>query len=112
MSTVGEAFLPRSVGRHTERNVNGREEVLKDRNKEMVHRMVYRTWNDWHGNPHSGVTSHPYERWPRFQHPPRYEHLSDRVTNRSRRSCSNVRLAAVGFPGKLDGCVSSILLQL
>jgi hypothetical protein len=73
---VGEAFLPRSVGPHTEHNINGREEVLKHGNKETVYRMVYRTWNDWHGNPHSGVASHPYERWPRFQHPPRYEHLN------------------------------------
>ena len=73
---VGEAFLPRSVGPHTERNINGREEILKDGNKETVYRMVNRSWNDWHGNPHEGVCCHPYERWPRFQHPPRYEHLS------------------------------------
>lgn len=73
---AGEAFLPRSVGSHTEHNINGREEVIKHGKKETVHRMVYRTWNDWHGNPHSGVVSHPYERWPRFQHPPRCEHFN------------------------------------
>lgn len=72
---AGEAFLPRSVGPHTERNINGRVEVLKHGNKETVHRMVHREWNDWHGNLHSGIAYHPYKRWPRFEHPPRNAHF-------------------------------------
>lgn len=72
---LGDAFLPRVVGPHTHFNANGREEVLKDGTKETVYRMVNSSWEDWHGNSHSGIVSRPYERWPRIQHPGRSEHL-------------------------------------
>jgi len=73
--TPGDAFLPRVAGPNTHFNAHGREEILKDGKKETIYRMVNSSWNDWHGNPHSGIVSRPYERWPRFQYPARNEHF-------------------------------------
>ena len=51
----GESILPSPVGPASSFNANGREVIRKDLPKVSQSRMVWSTWNDWHGNPHSGM---------------------------------------------------------
>lgn len=71
----GDEFLPSVIGPKTEMNANGREELDRSGEKETLYRMVNRTWNDWHGHPHSGVSAVRYQRWPRVLAEPPEEHL-------------------------------------
>ncbi|WP_243314491.1 hypothetical protein [Geothrix paludis] len=50
----GQSILPAVLGRHTDFNANGREIIRMDLPLVPESRMVYSTWNDWHGYPHSG----------------------------------------------------------
>ena len=51
---AGESLLPAPTGLISTFNANGRAVVRKDLPKVKQSRMVWSTWNDWHGNPHSG----------------------------------------------------------
>lgn len=51
----GDSILPNSVGSYSDFNANGKYIVRKDLPKVRKTFMVWRTWNDWHGNPHSGT---------------------------------------------------------
>lgn len=72
---AGTAFLPSAIGKHTLANSRASEQINKSGSKETVYRMVLRSWKDWHGQPHSGIVSHPYPRWPRVRIPAKEEHL-------------------------------------
>lgn len=72
---AGTAFLPSALGQHTTANSQATETLDKSGYKETIHRMVYSSWNDWHGYPHSGIVARPYKRWPRIIHPPTEELL-------------------------------------
>ncbi|MFT3857624.1 MAG: hypothetical protein QM742_09050 [Aquabacterium sp.] len=52
---VGDSIVPRAVGPHTTFNASGRRLVRKDLPKISQSRMVWSTWKDWHGHPHSGT---------------------------------------------------------
>jgi len=68
---VNAAILPAgSFGRVSHFNAHGREEIHTDRPKETVARWVYTSWEDWHGQRHSGYVSRSYERYPRTFIPP------------------------------------------
>ncbi len=51
----GESIIPSPNGPVSTFNANGREIVQKDLPKTSQSRMVWSTWNDWHGNSHSGM---------------------------------------------------------
>lgn len=75
----GVSFLPSVLGKYSTTNSRASEELDKTGDKETVYRMVYSSWNDWHGNPHSGIVARPYKRWPRIITPPPEEllHIQD-----------------------------------
>ncbi len=62
---AGLSILPTVVGKVSEFNSQGRDIVRKDRPKITKPRMVYATWNDWHGYPHSGIQYRDYKVYPR-----------------------------------------------
>ncbi|MGJ8635054.1 MAG: hypothetical protein ACSHX7_14155 [Luteolibacter sp.] len=74
-ATVGDSFLPSVIGKVTYFNAHGGEELDRSGGKETLDRMVNRTWNDWHGQPHSGVSSVSYQRWPRITISPPEDHF-------------------------------------
>jgi hypothetical protein len=51
----GESLIPSPAGPVSAFNANGREIIRRDLPKVSQSRMVWSTWNDWHGNPHSGM---------------------------------------------------------
>ena len=57
------AFVPGVSGSVSDFNANGKEEPLKDKPKIRVPRMVMSSWNDWHGDPHSGIQHRYYLQW-------------------------------------------------
>jgi len=73
--TLGDSFLPSVVGKITHFNAHGSEIIDRSGGKETLDRMVNRSWNDWHGQSHSGVSSVSYQRWPRRMISPPEEHL-------------------------------------
>lgn len=71
----GMSFLPGICGSKSDTNANGRIVVRKDLPMEQVPRAIYRTWNDWHGQPHSGLQFRHYPRYPRQNVPPQEEYF-------------------------------------
>lgn len=51
----GQSVIPSPIGPISTFNANGRETVRRDLPKICQSRMVWSTWNDWHGNRHSGM---------------------------------------------------------
>ncbi|WP_332731934.1 hypothetical protein [Pseudomonas sp. ESBL2] len=67
----GDAIQPAGVGRVTEYNARGREIKLKDLPLVTKHIPMYRSWQDWHGYPHSGIQIHARDVYQvRFLTPP------------------------------------------
>lgn len=87
---AGVSFLPSALGKHSASNAQASVELDKTGDKETVYRMVYSSWNDWHGNPHSGIVARPYKRWPRIITHPREELLHIQDVNGSNHLCSSV----------------------
>lgn len=77
--TTDTSFLPTPLGTHSISNSQASETLDKSGDKETVYRMVYSSWEDWHGTSHSGIVSRPYRRWPRIINPPQEEliHIQD-----------------------------------
>ena len=74
-AVAGDSFLPSCIGKYSSLNAHGKEEMDKSSEKETVYRMVNRSWNDWHGYSHSGVSAVGYKRWPRIWNAPYEEHF-------------------------------------
>ncbi|MDP0490978.1 MAG: hypothetical protein Q7Q71_08020 [Verrucomicrobiota bacterium JB023] len=72
---AGDFFVPSAIGKTTNFNAHGDEIVDRSGGKETLYRMVDRSWTDWHGNPHSGVSAVAYKRWPRTLVEPPEEEL-------------------------------------
>jgi hypothetical protein len=87
---TGVSFLPSALGKHSTSNAQASETLDKTGDKEIVYRMVYTTWNDWHGNPHSGIVARPYKRWPRNIQPPPEELLHIQDVDDSLHLCSSI----------------------
>lgn len=52
---AGQTLVPMGIGPFTSFNVNGRDLKRTDLPKEPKDYTIYTSWNDWHGDPHSGV---------------------------------------------------------
>ncbi|MBE2181619.1 MAG: hypothetical protein IAE97_14230 [Chthoniobacterales bacterium] len=78
---VNTAILPSPIfGPISVFNANGKEQPQRDQPMETVTRWVYRTWEDWHGNSHSGYVACDYQRYPRRFVPPPGEELRISIT--------------------------------
>ncbi len=76
LPTEGESIIPSPAGPASTFNANGREIVRKDLPKISQSRMVWSTWNDWHGNPHSGMQIRSQQVYQRELVPPPEEYLT------------------------------------
>lgn len=74
--TEGESLIPSPVGPVSAFNANGRGVVRKDLPKVSQSRMVWSTWNDWHGNPHSGMQFRSQQVYQKELVPPPEEYLT------------------------------------
>lgn len=72
----GTAVVPAVVGPSTEFNARGKEVVRKDLPMETRSRMIHTSWEDWHGQTHSGTQYRDYDAYPREQIPPPGEYLT------------------------------------
>ena len=62
---LGDSVLPSAVGRVSEFNANGKEIIRNDLPKEPRTYSSWRTWQDWHGNEHSGINIRTIQAYPR-----------------------------------------------
>lgn len=62
---VGDTLMPFGIGKISDFNANGKEIVRKDLPKENRTICSYRTWEDWHGNPHSGFQDRTIKAYPK-----------------------------------------------
>lgn len=62
---VGDYLLPEVIGNITSFNVNGKELIRKDLPKKPQPRSFHTSWEDWHGNSHSGVQTRYIDMYPR-----------------------------------------------
>lgn len=72
----GKSLIPIPVGPFSTFNANGREIVRRDLPKVSQSRMVWSTWNDWHGNPHSGMQIRSQNVYQKELVPPPEEYLT------------------------------------
>ena len=72
----GESIVPSQVGPISTFNANGREIVRKDLPKVSQSRMVWASWNDWHGNPHSGMQIRSQQVYQKELIPPPEEYIT------------------------------------
>ncbi|SDY52899.1 hypothetical protein SAMN05518669_11325 [Variovorax sp. YR634] len=72
----GESLTPPPSGRFTDFNANGRLVVRKDLPKVDETFTVHSSWNDWHGNPHSGIRVITRKVYQKDQVPPPSEYLT------------------------------------
>lgn len=72
----GDSLIPIPVGQFSAFNANGREIVRRDLAKISQYRMVWSTWNDWHGNPHSGTKIRSQQVYKKELVPPPEEYLT------------------------------------
>jgi hypothetical protein len=72
----GESLIPSPVGPTSAFNANGRELIRRDLPKVSQSRMVWSTWNDWHGNPHSGMQIRSQQVYQKELVPPPEEYLT------------------------------------
>lgn len=71
----GDSIIPAPVGPITTYNANGRETVRRDLPKISEPRLIWTTWQDWHGQEHSGTQLRAYEVYQRELTPPPEEEL-------------------------------------
>lgn len=74
--TEGESLIPYPVGPVSAFNANGREIIRRDLPKVSQSRMVWSTWNDWHGNPHSGMQIRSQQVYQKELVPPPEEYIT------------------------------------
>jgi hypothetical protein len=74
--TEGDAVIPTPVGPVSTFNASGREIVRRDLPKVSQSRMVWSSWKDWHGNPHSGLQIRSQDVYQRDLVPPPEEYIS------------------------------------
>lgn len=72
----GESIVPSQVGPVSTFNANGREIARKDLPKVSQSRMVWASWNDWHGNPHSGMQVRSQKVYQKELIPPPEEYIT------------------------------------
>lgn len=72
----GDAIVPAPTGPVSAYNANGREVVRRDLPKVTESRMIWTTWQDWHGQEHSGTQLRSYEVYQREALPPPEEEVS------------------------------------
>lgn len=72
----GDSIVPAPVGKVSEFNANGKFVIRKDLPKVSDSRMVWSTWNDWHGQPHSGIQIRSIDVYPRDRVLPPNEYLT------------------------------------
>lgn len=72
----GDLIVPKAVGPYTTFNTSGRQIVRRDLPKVSQSRMVWSTWKDWHGNPHSGMQIRSQQVYERELVPPPEETLT------------------------------------
>ncbi len=58
---AGLSILPSEIGKCTKFNSSGREVVRMDLPLVSETKMVWSTWNDWHGYSHSGIQRRNYK---------------------------------------------------
>lgn len=68
--SAGDTLLPLVVGPATNFNAHGKEIVRRDLPMETQSKMIYTSWQDWHGQTHYGVQYRDYEAYPRDLVPP------------------------------------------
>ena len=74
--SIGESLIPIPAGPASTFNANGRQITLRDQPKVSQTRMVWSTWNDWHGNSHSGIQIRSQEVYQRELVTPPEEYLT------------------------------------
>lgn len=67
---VNEQILPKSIGPISEYNSEGKNNILKDQEKEQYIQIREWSWDDWGGNTHTKIVYIPRERYPREFLPP------------------------------------------
>lgn len=67
---VNEQILPKSIGPISEYNSEGKNNILKDQEKEQYVQIREWSWDDWGGNTHTKIVYIPRERYPREFLPP------------------------------------------
>lgn len=67
---VNEQILPKSIGPISEYNSEGKNNILKDQEKEQYVQIREWSWDDWGGHTHSKIVYIPRERYPREFVPP------------------------------------------
>lgn len=72
----GESIIPPQAGPVSTFNANGREIVRKDLPKVSQSRMVWASWNDWHGTPHSGMQIRSQQVYQKELIPPPEEYIT------------------------------------
>lgn len=74
----GQTILPNELGKFSEFNSNGKEVKRKDLPMTKESRMIYTSWHDWHGTPHSGVVVREFDKYQRDNIPAPEENLAIR----------------------------------
>lgn len=72
----GDSVVPTPRGKYSDFNANGKQITRKDLPKVRKTFMVWRTWNDWHGNPHSGTQYPSRDVYQKKLIPPPCEYLT------------------------------------
>lgn len=67
---INTSILPAILGRISKFNAEGRAVPDKTQPKRIIIHSIYKEWEDWHGNPHSGYVDIPYLSYPKIFHPP------------------------------------------
>ena len=73
---MGESIIPIPAGLVSTFNANGRQILLRDQPKISQSRMVWSTWSDWHGNPHSGMQFRSQKVYQKELVPPPEEYIT------------------------------------
>ena len=68
--TEGDSILPATLGPATTFNARGKEIVRDDLPMETLSKMIYTSWEDWHGHTHFGIQTRDYKAYPRDLIPP------------------------------------------
>ena len=74
--SMGESLIPIPSGPISAFNANGHQIILRNQPKVSQSRMVWSTWNDWHGNPHSGVQIRSQKVYQKELVPPPEEYIT------------------------------------
>lgn len=86
----GDSILPAVVGPVTDFNVNGKEIIRRDLPMVTKEFMLHTSWQDWHGNEHSGTQVRSMEVYQRDTIPPPSEYLTAATRGSERLLCSRV----------------------